>query len=220
MSPPHSLYLPICHFPVRQSLRDSVWKPSPLGKRFDNASSDTVILSYAVQLDLEWIEFRWMHFKWFEFWQLQFMWFEFKQCSWKVVQIRAMWIQVRVVLPSDPQVGGHTSWLSGHCPLLRLTCNQATVPAKAFPPVLAAYVTSDGHLGRDRLWTVWRFPSEDFTKLIYHPLITRREIFSLNFYFGLCGFSWLEFYKLASLKAMLVSNLWAKKETDKISFGY
>ena len=50
---------------------------------------------------------------------------------------------------------------------------------EAFPPVLAAYVTSDGHLGRDRSWTVWRFPSEDFTKLIYHPLITRREIFSI-----------------------------------------
>ena len=142
MLPLHSLYLPICHFPVRQSVRNSVWKPSPLEKRFNNASSDSVILSYAVQLDLEWIEFRWMHFKWFEFWQLQFMWFEFKQCSWKVVQILAMWIQVRVVLPSDPQVGGHTSWLSGHCPLLGLTCKQATVPAEAFPPVLAACVTS------------------------------------------------------------------------------
>ena len=105
-----------------------VWKSSTLG--INKASSDPVIWSYVVvQSDLEWIEFRWMYFKWFEFWQLQFMWFEFKQCSSKVVQNRAMWIQVRVVLPSDPQVGGHTSWLSGHCPLLELTCNQATVPA-------------------------------------------------------------------------------------------
>ena len=29
-------------------------------------------------------------------------------------------------------VGGHTSWLSGHCPLLALTRNQATVPFLRF----------------------------------------------------------------------------------------
>ena len=164
MSPPHSLYLPICHFPVRQSLRDSVWKPSPLGKRFNNASSDTVILSYAVQLDLEWIEFRWMHFKWFEFWQLQFMWFEFKQCSWKVLQILAMWIQVRVVLPSDPRWEvTHRDYRGiAHCwPWL------ATRPQFLFS-AFGGMCHWWGHLGRDRSWTVWRFPSEHFTKLINH----------------------------------------------------
>ena len=52
---------------------------------------------------------------------------------------------------------GHTSWLSGHCPLLALNCRQVTVPAEAFPTLLAASVTAGEPwlLGRDRSWSVW-----------------------------------------------------------------
>ena len=52
---------------------------------------------------------------------------------------------------------GHTSWLSGHCPLLALNCRQVTVPAEAFPTLLAASVTAGEpwRLGRDRSWSVW-----------------------------------------------------------------
>ena len=41
-----------------------------------------------------------------EFGQLRFMWFEFTWLKSAIVPIQKQWIQVRVVLPSDPLVGG------------------------------------------------------------------------------------------------------------------
>ena len=147
-----------------------VWKPSALG------IIDPAIWSYVVvQSDLEWIEFRWMYFKWFEFWQLQFMWFEFKQCSSEVVQNRAMWIQVRVVLPSDLQVGSHiliiralpivgSELQAGHS-----SCRSLSY---AFGGKCHCWGTLAPWKGQVMVGLAHYLPDRDYTKLIYYLLGT------------------------------------------------
>ena len=105
-----------------------------------------------------------------EFGQLRFMWFEFTRLKSAIVPIQKQWIQVRVVLPSDPLVGGGSHVvIIGALPIVGPDLQPAPVPFLQLGLLVLVLVSpwwGVGHLGWDRSWTVWRLPLEDFNKVI------------------------------------------------------